>query len=164
MLETCKTAHFLVQSKYRMNKESIIAIMLGLIFGVLVATGAVYLSIKRQQSLKAKTPVATASATLIPTVAPPAIVVMPTLELTAPASGSLTEAKSITIQGTTANKSLIIAMSPIMTKTLKLSTATFSIDMPLALGENAITIYSYPESGSTPVQKSVYIYRIAPSL
>lgn len=164
MPETCKLSLFLVQSKYRMNKESLIAIVLGLVFGVLVATGVVYMSIKRQQSQQAKTQVATSSATLVPTVAPPAIVVMPSLELTAPSSGSLTEAKTIAIQGTTANKSLVIVMSPIITKTLKLATSTFSIDMPLALGENAITVYSYPENGSTPVQKSVYIYRIAPSL
>jgi hypothetical protein len=147
-----------------MNKESLIAIVLGLIFGVLVATGAVFLSIKRQRSQQAQTQVATSSAALVPTVAPPAIVVLPSLDLSAPASGSLTEAKSIAIQGTTASKSLVIVMSPIITKTLKLATSTFSIDMPLALGENAITIYSYPENGSTPVQKSVYIYRIAPSL
>ncbi|MEI7652660.1 MAG: hypothetical protein WCJ70_00070 [bacterium] len=164
MPETCKLSLFLVQSKYGMNKESLIAIVLGLVFGVLVATGVVYMSIRRQQSLQAKNQVATSSATLVPTVAPPAIVVMPSLELTAPSSGSLTEAKTIAIQGTTANKSLVIVMSPIITKTLKLATSTFSIDMPLALGENAITVYSYPENGSTPVQKSVYIYRIAPSL
>ncbi len=146
-----------------MNKESIIAIVLGLVLGVVVAGGVVYLSVRQQRIQNAQiTPSASSDATLSPIVVPPTVVIMQSLSITGPQSGSVTEAREVRVEGSAAVKSLVIIQSPLTTISQKIESSNFSLIMPLALGENTIQISSYPEGSSVPIQKTVYIYRVIP--
>ena len=144
-----------------MNKESIIAIVLGLVLGILVAGGVVYLSVRQQRIQNTQiTQSATPDAGLSPVVVPPTVVIMQSLDIKAPQSGSVTDAREVRIEGSAAIKSLLIMQSPLAAVSQKLESANFSMVMPLALGENTIQVSSYPEGSSAPIQKTVYIYRV----
>ncbi|MEI6326599.1 MAG: hypothetical protein WCO78_00585 [Candidatus Roizmanbacteria bacterium] len=144
-----------------MNKESIIAIILGLVLGILVAGGVVYFSVRQQRIQNTElTHSASADARLTPVVIPPTVVIMRALDITAPQSGSVTDAREVKIEGSAAAKSLLILQSPVAVVSHKLDGSTFSYSFPLALGENTIQVSSYPESSSVPVQKTIYIYRV----
>lgn len=149
-----------------MNKESLIAIVLGLLLGALVAFGAVYYTVNKQKKINSAinnvANQASNSGELQPSKIPPTVTVLRSLEITNPQSGSITQDKSTTIKGLTGANTFIIIQSPIKTQTQKTTTNAFSIDFPLALGENVITISAYAEDSAVPVQKKLYIYRLIP--
>lgn len=147
-----------------MNKESIIAIVLGLVLGIVVAVAAVSITVSRQKAknsqIQKTESTATAGAQLQTTIIPPTVTVLQSLQIDAPQSGIITQDKSATIKGNAGANTLLVVQSPIKTTINKLDKATFSIDFPLALGENVITVSAYHEGASVPVQKKLYIYRL----
>lgn len=147
-----------------MNKESIIAILLGLVLGIVVAIGVVSITVSRQKarntSIQEKNQIASISGVLKTTAVPPTVTVLQSLQIDSPKSGSITEEKTTRIKGIAGSDSLIVVQSPISTQSLKLDKPQFSIEFPLALGENVITISVYHKGAVIPVQKKVYIYRL----
>ncbi len=149
-----------------MTKESIIAIVLGLVLGVVVALAAVVYTVNVQKNQntdmqKGKNE-ATSSSTLISVTIPPTVTVLRSLEIIAPQSGSIAQDKTTTIKGTAGKNTLIIVQSPIKTQIVKTDKDAFTIEFPLALGENVITVSAYHEGSVLPVQKKLYIYRLNP--
>lgn len=148
-----------------MNKESIIAVAMGLVLGIGVAFGAVYYTVNKQKQTNTailQGSGSSSSASLKPNVAPPTVTVLQSLEITSPVSGSITQEKTVIIKGTAGPKTLIIVQSPIKTQTQTIEKSTFSLDFPLAQGENTISISAYHKGAVIPVQKKLYIYRLIP--
>ena len=149
-----------------MNKESVTAIILGLVLGALVAFGAVYYTVNKQKKINSTIQndnnQASKSGELQPSKIPPTVMVLRSLEITSPQSGSITQDKSTSIKGVSGANTFLIVQSPIKTQTQKTTTDAFSIDFPLALGENVITISAYGDGSAVPVQKKLYIYRLIP--
>ena len=146
-----------------MNRESIIAIGLGLLLGIVVAVGTVSITVSRQKERNTKVQTqpqqASSAATIKPLV--PTVTVLQSLEIEAPVSGKITDAKSITVSGTAGEDTLIILQSAIATKATRTSAANFSAEVPLAMGENVITVSAYHDGTTVPVQKKLYIYRLS---
>lgn len=148
-----------------MNKESIIAVVLGLVLGIGVAFGVVFYTVNKQKHENTaiqQAGNASGSASLKPSSAPPTVTILQSLELSSPQSGSITQDKSTVIKGSAGPKTLIIVQSPIKTSTMSVEKDVFSIDFPLALGENTISVSAYHEGAVLPVQKKLYVYRLIP--
>lgn len=149
-----------------MTRESIIAIVLGLVLGVVVALAAVVYTVnvqkKQNTDMQQGTNEASPASTLVSVTIPPTVTVLRSLEIIAPQSGSTSQDKTATIKGTAGANTLLILQSPIKTQSLKTDKDAFSIDFPLALGENVITVSAYHEGSVLPVQKKLYIYRLNP--
>ena len=149
-----------------MAKESIIAIVLGLVLGIVVAIAAVVYTVNIQKNqntqIQKKTNESTSSSTLISVTIPPTVTVLQSLEITSPQSGSTTVDKVTTIKGSAGAKTLLVVQSPIKTQVVSTEKNTYSIEFPLALGENVITVSAYHDGAVLPVQKKLYIYRLNP--
>ncbi len=147
-----------------MNKESIIAIILGLTLGIAVAVGAVYYTVQKQKSANSEasaTKTGTASASMTVSI-PPTVTVLQSLVIERPQSGIVTKEKTMGVTGKKGKQALLVIQSPIHTETQFTETGSFSSDFPLALGENTITISAYYAGVAIPVQKKVFVYRIIP--
>lgn len=137
-----------------MKKEALIAIFLGVVFGVTVA-GFIILQAQRSQ-LQKEQPI---SLGLHITPSPIANGDVQSLDISQPESGTITSQKSITIKGKVSKDALIVIQSPIKTLAVKSNTQDFSIEFPLAFGENAIRVSMYPNDHQLPSQeKELAIY------
>jgi len=149
-----------------MAKESIIAIVLGLVLGIAVAIAAVAYTVniqkKQNTQIQQKASEASSPSIMVPVSIPPTVTVLQSLEISTPQSGSITPDKTIAIKGNAGQGTLIIAQSPIKTQILNTDKDTYSIDFPLALGENVITLSAYHKGAVLPVQRKLYIYRLNP--
>lgn len=120
-----------------MKKESLIAIILGIILGVATA----FLAVKTLKTSPSS------SSKIIKISPSPTIKITPQkiqpLTITSPSQNFLTNQKSIKIQGKGEKNSLLIIFSPTAEKILKLQQESFSVDFPLSLGENLIKIVAY---------------------
>ncbi|QQG44761.1 MAG: hypothetical protein HYW86_02495 [Candidatus Roizmanbacteria bacterium] len=124
-----------------MKKETIIAIVLGIGLGVIVAVVLVIQN--RAAQIKRSKPITTALNS-IPT---PLVknINVEVLEINNPQSGEIVSSKSVTIKGKVAQGSLVIIQSQIKTQIIKDSPEKLEIDFPLAMGENIIHITVYPK-------------------
>ncbi len=149
-----------------MAKESVIAIVLGLVLGIIVAIAAVVYTVNIQKNqntqMQKKTKESTSSSSLISVTIPPTVTVLRSLEIASPQSGSTTVDKATTIKGNAGSKTLLIVQSPIKTQVVTTDKDSYSIEFPLALGENVITVSAYHDGAVLPVQKKLYIYRLNP--
>jgi len=146
-----------------MNRESIIAIVLGLTLGVIVALGAVFYTVQKQKQANTEASSAnnaSSSASMAKISMPPTVTVLQSLDIDRPQSGIVTQNKSITVVGKTGKQALLVFQSPIKTTVEETETGNFSIDFPLALGENTITVSAYYANVAIPVQKKLFVYRI----
>jgi len=140
-----------------MKKETIIAIILGLFFGGVVA---IFISLKSKDIELSKNKV----------IAPPKENIvspnltsaeMQPLDLTEPANNAIFDKDIIRFKGTAVKDSLIIIQSPMKDVTVKNINGKFDIEFPLALGENSIKMVIYPkEKQFRPQEKSIKIYYI----
>lgn len=148
-----------------MNRESLIAIILGLTLGVMVALGAVFYTVQKQKQANteaADNNSASASASMIKVSIPPTVTVLQSLDIDRPQSGIVTQNKTVAVVGKTGKQALLVFQSPMKTMVEETKTGSFVIDFPLALGENTITISAYYANVAMPVQKKIYVYRIIP--
>lgn len=138
-----------------MKKETLIAIILGIGFGVVVA---VFLVIKsRQLQIQSSKPITT-TLSITPT---PLIknINLEILDITEPKSGDILNSNSVKIQGKTAKDTLIIIQSPLKTVVLKNTDDNFSVDFPLSMGENMLHITAYPKDGQISTkEKDLQVY------
>lgn len=124
-----------------MKKETVIAIVFGLILGI---STAVYVSLKNIDFKLSKNKVVSPKNTevLVTTASKKPL---ESLEIKEPADGAIVEKNRINIKGIAPKDSLIVVQSPIFEEVLKNSRDEFNVEVPLALGENVINIVVYPK-------------------
>lgn len=140
-----------------MKKETITAIILGLIFGGIVA---VFISLKSKDIELSKNKVIapleekSTTSSLVGSEMQP-------LEISEPANNGIVEKSTIHFKGTAAKDSLIVIQSPIKDLAIKNTQGKFDLEFPLALGENSIKIVVYPkEKQFRPQEKYMKVYYI----
>jgi len=140
-----------------MKKETITAIILGLIFGGIVA---IFISLKSKDMELAKNKV----------IAPPKEKALSSnlteteiqnLEISEPANNAIFEKNMVRFKGVAAKDSLMVIQSPIKDLVFKNTQGKFDLEFPLALGENSIKIVVYPKEKQFRAQeKYIKIYYI----
>lgn len=138
-----------------MKKETIIAILLGVGLGLVVAV-LVTLKTRHKETQK----VSPISNQLHVT---PTVIAKPMqtsiLEISEPQDGAITTTNSVLIKGHAPKDSLIIIQSPLETITLKNDTEDFSQKFSLALGENIIVVTAYPkDQQGVGTEKDLKVY------
>lgn len=123
-----------------MKKESVIAILFGILLGAVVAF-IIIAKNKQAQQEKAKT--LTPQITTTP--APIDFSNSQRLEITSPHDKAIVDKNTVTITGKVVKNSLIIIQSPIKEIAFNNEKEEFSKDFPLSLGENVIKISAYPK-------------------
>lgn len=138
-----------------MKKESLIAIVFGIILGIVVAFLMIFGS--RQQALnKSKTVISTQKIT--PTVVA-SVIQFQNLELTFPEDRAVFSEKTIKIKGKANKNSLIVIQSPIIDIVFRNEKEDFETDFTLAPGENVIKVVSYPKDSNFRAQeKELRVY------
>lgn len=138
-----------------MKKESIVAIVLGVVLGI--GVGSVVLSQTTKSTPKAIETTTSELKENVKSNRPQAGRI--SFELTTPKSETTVNTNSVKIQGKGTKDSLIVAQSANANKIVKLEKDEFSIDMPLALGENTVNLTYYPkDSGSDYQEKQLVIF------
>ncbi|MEX1052448.1 MAG: hypothetical protein WEC80_01210 [Patescibacteria group bacterium] len=134
-----------------MKKETLLAIIFGVFMGLIVA--AILIFILRPSG---EGTVQQADSLLTPK--GEAANIMP-LEISEPSDRSIRTTESIEISGKVKKDSLIVIESPITEEIIVNSEESFSVDFPLALGENLITIRAYVDKAQTiPQIKTLRVY------
>jgi hypothetical protein len=137
-----------------MKKETGVAAILGIIVGFIVVVGVMIWQTNVSQKQKSKTIINQAQ--ISPT---PAGVSFKTLAISQPQDLAIVNEKTITIKGKVNKGSLIVIQSPIKNATVKNADEEFSVDFPLAFGENVIHIVAYPTDPQLATQeKDLKIY------
>jgi len=136
-----------------MKKETTIAIFFGIFFGAIVA---VFLIVKNKNSkfnMKTLSPARTVTPS-VKNVASGKI-----LEVSSPEDGSISSTNSVSIKGKTEKGALLVIQSPIKDLIVVAEKDDFSIQFPLALGENNIVITSYEKGTQVKTQvKDLKVY------
>ncbi len=139
-----------------MNRETVIAIIMGIVLGGLVGF---FVLLKSPRLEKTKViPVSQTSAQKTPTKNTKSeknIV----FSLAQPTDYEVTPDEEIELKGKAPDKSLIVAQSPAGRSVAKTEGTQFTVKIPLALGENVIHLSAYSSSGA-PQDALLHIYRI----
>lgn len=122
-----------------MKRETIIAIVLGVVMGALIA---IFLILNvREKAISEKK--------IITTQPTPTLIIekkeVEALEITSPKNDSSVNKDTITITGKAKKNSIIVFNSPSGERALKPEDSEFSIIFPLSLGQNIIKITAYNE-------------------
>jgi mannitol-specific phosphotransferase system IIBC component len=139
-----------------MKKETLIAIILGVVAGLGVA---VVMIEKAREHQMTSTQAISTSLQLTPKVTVNNSQLQP-LELSKPDDGSISNVKTVELKGKAGVGALIVVQSPLKTIVQKLDKADIDIkNFPLALGENTIRVSAYPkDSQGSPQEKELKIY------
>lgn len=133
-----------------MKKETIVAIILGVVFGVFFSLLIINFTKKKSEINKDE----------ILTQAKPTLVVSPiknqSLEISDPKQEEIVTKDVIALKGKGEKNSLLIIQSPQEEKILKLENEDFSTEIKLTLGENIIKITNYQQNNID--QKTVKVY------
>lgn len=139
-----------------MKKETSIAVIFGVVLGVVVAFFVIFQN-KESQMIKNKP--LNVSLKITPTTKLSNLTNIIPLQLTEPSGNTITNQKTIKIKGKVNKDSLIIFQSPIKDLVVKNDKEEFSIDFPLALGENVIRITVYPKDKTlSSLQKELKVF------
>ncbi len=137
-----------------MKKEIVVAIVFGVVLGLIVA---VIMIIKLRQLEGKKNGPFSNEAQISPEVKNTAQIQQ--LVITQPSDGTIVGQNSVTIKGKASKNSLIVVESAIKDQAFKNDKGDFSIDFPLARGENVIDIAVYPQNSQLSSQKkTVKVY------
>ena len=144
-----------------MRKETIIAVILGIGFGSVLA---LFLIAKNKEIQLNKNKV----------IAPTGLntqstikdnVVATSLSIAEPADGAIFDKNSVAIKGKVTKGSLIVIQSPIKDVAFTNEKEDFSVDFPLALGENVIKLVVYPTDKQLRSQeKDLRVYYLEEAL
>lgn len=138
-----------------MKKETVYAILLGVTFGVVLSLVMIF---KTKDSQMGKSKPLTSEKKVIPTVQDTSPLTQ-TFKITEPKDRQIFNTKSVSIKGVAEKDSVLIIQSPIKDIVFKIEKEDFSVDMPLALGENVISLTLYPKnSQGRSQQKELRIY------
>lgn len=139
-----------------MKRETIIAI----VFGILLGAGAgLFVLFQTNNSDEAKVIPIEADEKKIVTQPVTASTSQAQLVISSPVVGAVSKEDTVTISGKAPLNGLIVLQSPVAEEILKNEKGDFSVDMPLALGENVIQISVYSGS-STPQEQTLRVYYI----
>lgn len=140
-----------------MKKESLIAVVLGLTFGLIF-------SIILIQSNK-KPPKETKEININSSLKSPTIIPVkdnktevPTLTITSPQDNLITSQNRIEIKGEAPKNSLIIIQNVNNEKIFENKNKKFTVEIPLNYGANQLTIFAYPKNIQTALFKKLTIY------
>lgn len=140
-----------------MKKETLIAIIMGLLLG---AVGAFFLIFKAQEKKIENTKTISRGTNTVPTIAVKEIKsdIIP-LEIKEPENNAIVDKNSIVIKGRAAKDSLIVIQTPIKEMVFKNDKEDFNATLPLTLGENTINITVYNKKiQAVPQEKEYKIY------
>lgn len=136
-----------------MKKETVVAIVLGILLGAVIAI-VLIISAKREEVSQSR--VLTPSTE--PTISPPRSDSQK-LSISEPKSGSLTSKSSIIIKGKAPKGSLLVIQSQQSEKIAKLKQPEFSVEFPLILSENTIRLSVYFQNSVE--ERVLTVYRIS---
>jgi len=139
-----------------MKRETIIAISFGILLGA-VAGGVVLFKTNANDQAKV-IPVATDGKKVV-TQAPDSGSTRAQLVISEPVGNTVASSKTIKIVGRAPVGSLIIAQSPTAEKVLKNEKNEFSMELPLAVGENVINVSMYV-GGGVPQEQILRVYYV----
>lgn len=138
-----------------MKKETVYAILLGVTFGVVLSLVMIF---KTKDSQMGKSKPLTSEKKVVPTIQDSNLTAQ-TFKINEPQDRQIFNTKSISIKGVAEKDSVLIVQSPIKDIVFKVEKEEFSVDMPLALGENVISLTLYPKnSQGRSQQKELRIY------
>lgn len=138
-----------------MKKETIIAVIFGIILG---GVFGLYLINKNKETQLTKNKV------IAPSNAPNKTLStdngkIQNLEISSPQDGIVVNGNNVKIIGKAEINSLIIIQTPVNDLSFKINKIDFSVDLPLALGENVIRIVAYPSGkNQSPQEKDLKVY------
>lgn len=139
-----------------MRKETIIAIVMGILLGVGIGFVVLFQSQRGDKTKVIPVSGDTDNKKIVKTAVPAGQTV---LEIVTPKNKSVVSSSTITIKGKAGKDSLIVIQSPIDNTVFKTDSGTFSSEVPLALGENVISVSAYKDS-STPQEVTLQIYYV----
>lgn len=140
-----------------MKKETLIASVLGLTLGIIVA-GAILFRMSYQE--EDKNVIAQEEDGISPTIVQQEDEEN-ILTVDQPENDIVVNTNTITISGTTTKDSLIVIQSPTGQDVVKTTDASYETTVPLSIGENVIMVSYYPKESSTVFQeKELHIYYI----
>lgn len=136
-----------------MKKETSLAIVMGIGFGLLFSF-IVIMNTQKNQSVSQKTlpqqtrPVTTEQQT-----------VQSPITISEPVDGAIVEDASVTLKGKTDKDSFIIVQTQSQDISFTTKSTDFEQDIPLTLGENVIHISAYSKGANAKVQeKELHVY------
>lgn len=139
-----------------MKKEPIIAITFGILLGI--GVGVVILN-NTAASAGKNNPIAQGNNVLQNAKPKRTTDAQIMFEISSPVEGTTVSEKKITIKGKATKDSLLVMQSPAGQEVLKNTKEDFSMEVPLALGENVINVTFYPKGSATDYQeKSLRVY------
>ena len=137
-----------------MKKESIVAIVLGIGLGLVVAFVMIGLIRQSTKSTASQVPTVDLKPKVTDVIGRP-------MQITAPADREVFSQNRITITGRAAADSLLVIQSPLVEVVQKLTSEEFKIPFDLAVGENVITVSVYPKDKTqSKQQKTIRVYYI----
>ncbi len=143
-----------------MKKETIIAIIFGIIFGSIVAL-IILAKNKEIQLTKTKTLAPTEKLTQVAKNNN----IIKQFEISEPPEGTIVSEASIVIKGKAERDSLIVVQSPSKDVVFKNDKEDFSLKFPLVNGDNSIKITMYPKDPQGRSQeKSLHVYYLNETL
>lgn len=141
-----------------MKKETSIAIVLGITFGIVLSLIMVSRTRSKSTSITNKKNVNEGSQIVTQVSQKESIF---SFDVTNPSNNVIVDKSSITISGKISVNSLIMIQSPIKDVALNSTKDIFSTEFPLALGENVIHIVAYPKDSQYKSQeKELRVYYI----
>jgi len=132
-----------------MKKETIVALILGIGFGLIVA---VLMIVRTRPQTTQNSKTITNSVSNAPT-KPVNQSLVTNLEIISPKDKTIIKTSNVTISGKATKNSMIIIQSAAKDIIIKNKEINFKVDMPLSLGENVIQINVYPDDKNIPYQK-----------
>lgn len=139
-----------------MKKEPIIAITFGILLGIGVG---VFILNKTSASASKNNPIAQGNNVLQNAKPKRANDAQIMFEISSPVEGTTVSEKTITIKGKATKDSLLVMQSPAGQEVLKNEKEEYSMNVPLALGENIINVTFYPKDSATEYQeKTLRVY------
>jgi hypothetical protein len=139
-----------------MRKETIIAIVMGILLGVGIGFVVLFQSRKGDEAKVIPVSGDTENTKIVKTSTPQGQAI---LEISEPKNKVVVNTNKITIKGAADKNSLIVIQSPITNTVFKTEKIDFTSSVPLALGENTISISAYSDS-STPQEMTLQVYYI----
>lgn len=144
-----------------MKKETIIAIFFGILLGGVLAV--IIVNKNRQVQLEKNKAIAPTEKPVFPKKL--SQTEFQSLEILKPTNGEITGKNEVTISAKATKNSLVVIQSPIKNFVFELQKEQFSVNFPLALGENVIKIAVYPQDKKLRFQeKELRVYYLKEEL
>lgn len=139
-----------------MKRETIFAIVIGIVLGGGIGLFVLFKSNSGQETKVIPVSGDTEDTKVVNTAVSSSQTV---LTVSTPSENVVVHEKEVQIKGKAEPNSLMVIQSPVSNQVFKNEKQDFSVNFPLALGENIVSISSYSES-STPQEITLQIYYV----